>query len=379
MKKIVGIIVAILILAVGGYYIYQQKQNNTEDIIDKKEVIKIGAIIPLTGRFAEMSLPIKDAMDMAVNDINQNGGVNGKTIQIVYGDSKGNATTGVNEVLKMINSDDIKIITTFLTGVSEAVKPITEKNNILLLAQTVSPTILKDSKKVIRFHYNFIEEGKAISNFILSHNINKNIITYIQSNDPSGSYRMEKVIRPTLNNNNIKLNQIKYDFRSSDFKKIVISAMKDNPKFICIDGYGTNIAKILREINQYDLTNKILLGNIGFIELPANTPAEIYHNFIFTVPPFLVDNNEKIVSFKKKYRDFTNKESIGYSAYYAYEMMNLLGQSLNMTDNINEVKSFFIGKHNGVIGNYEILKNGDLVSDIEYGKFANRDIVRYSD
>lgn len=58
------------------------------------EPILIGALYPMTGALADSGQNMKDGIDLAVEEINAAGGISGRPIQIVYGDTQGaNATS----------------------------------------------------------------------------------------------------------------------------------------------------------------------------------------------------------------------------------------------------------------------------------------------
>lgn len=53
------------------------------------EPILIGALYPMTGALADSGQNMKDGIDLAVEEINAAGGISGRPIQIVYGDTQG--------------------------------------------------------------------------------------------------------------------------------------------------------------------------------------------------------------------------------------------------------------------------------------------------
>jgi len=75
------------------------------------DVIKLGAVYPLSGGVAESASYCVDGVKMAVNEINENGGlsIKGKMIpvELVLYDSKCNPTNGVAAVEKMLNRDKV--------------------------------------------------------------------------------------------------------------------------------------------------------------------------------------------------------------------------------------------------------------------------------
>ena len=67
----------------------------------KKDVIKIGAILPLTGPAAQYGKMLKNGMELAKEEINANSGVDGKQIEIIYEDDQSQAAAGVSAINKL--------------------------------------------------------------------------------------------------------------------------------------------------------------------------------------------------------------------------------------------------------------------------------------
>ncbi len=77
-------------------------------------VVKIGNIEPLSGPSAAVGIQGKKAREMAVEEINQAGGIKalgGAKLELIYADSKGDPTTGVTEAERLINSEKVNILT----------------------------------------------------------------------------------------------------------------------------------------------------------------------------------------------------------------------------------------------------------------------------
>ena len=66
------------------------------------EPILIGALYPMTGALADSGQNMKDGIDLAVEEINAAGGISGRPIQIVYGDTQGANATGMTEMERLI-------------------------------------------------------------------------------------------------------------------------------------------------------------------------------------------------------------------------------------------------------------------------------------
>jgi branched-chain amino acid transport system substrate-binding protein len=90
-----------------------------------KDTIKIGAFFDLSGPAAFIGTPTKLVADMVVDKINKTGGVNGKPIELIVGDTEGDPAKAVNIAKKFIYKDKVAaIIGPTRTGTGMAVKNI---------------------------------------------------------------------------------------------------------------------------------------------------------------------------------------------------------------------------------------------------------------
>jgi branched-chain amino acid transport system substrate-binding protein len=373
MSKGRSIAAAVLALIVIVVVVVLLKTSSKED-----GEIRIGAIFPLSGRYAAMGTPLKFATDIAVAEVNASGGIGGKPVRVLYEDSKGAPKDGATAAQKLITIDKVPIVTSFLTGVCEAIKPIAENSGTLFLAQTVAPRIHQGSRVSLRFHYSFTEEGRVIREFIAGQNVRR--IGVIHSNDPSTSYEVDSIIVPFLAEKGTTTVNESFSIGNKDFSAIVQKMLSSKVGLIYMAGYGNDMPAMLTELHKTKKTSRniILCGNIGFIELPSGTPAELYEGVVFTMPPFVNNMQDSALnSFRKKYRDASGEEQVGYAAYYAFDMIKILAEALKNSPSVGSaiLRSQLAGEFHGICGTYLITADGDVTPPVTLGRFVKGTIV----
>ena len=75
-----------------------------------KENIKIGFIGPLSGDVASMGQSAKAAVELAVEEINSNGGVSGRPLEVIYEDGKCEPKDSTSAANKLVNIDGVAVI-----------------------------------------------------------------------------------------------------------------------------------------------------------------------------------------------------------------------------------------------------------------------------
>ena len=126
MNKSIWISIAVVVLIVIAIFTIQG--NKQEDII------KIGAILPLSGDAATYGKALQKGMELAVIEINSESKVLDQSIVIVYEESGADAKTAVSAINKLINADKVPlIIGDMFSSTTLAIAPIAQKNKVVLL------------------------------------------------------------------------------------------------------------------------------------------------------------------------------------------------------------------------------------------------------
>ena len=117
MKKLfIGLLLALTLVACG------QQQT--------AESYKFGAVLPLTGTNAFYGDFAKAGIALAVEDLNAQGGINGRKVEIIYEDSAGDKSRATTAAQKLINIDGVSGIVTVTTPMGGAIAPVAEENKI---------------------------------------------------------------------------------------------------------------------------------------------------------------------------------------------------------------------------------------------------------
>ncbi len=114
----------------------------------EKEPIKIGALFALSGPAAFIGTPTKLVAEMAVSEINKNGGINGRPIQLIMADTEGDPTKAVMAVKKLIEVDKVvALIGPTRTGTGMAIKPIVERARVpIVMTVGGDPVIMEGGR-----------------------------------------------------------------------------------------------------------------------------------------------------------------------------------------------------------------------------------------
>jgi urea transport system substrate-binding protein len=130
---------AVVLLSVGLLTLAACNSNNTKSsdstnsTEDTSKIVKIGVLHSLTGTMAISEVSLKDAVQMAVDEINASGGVLGKQIEPVIVDPASDWDLFAEKSKELLVDDKVAAVFGCWTSVSrKSVLPVFEQNNGLL-------------------------------------------------------------------------------------------------------------------------------------------------------------------------------------------------------------------------------------------------------
>ena len=114
--------------------------------------IKVGVILPLSGRLAETGADLKRGIEFAVEEINSQGGVKacgGAKIKVIYGDSAGKPETGAAEAERLITQENvIALVGAYQSSVTKTASEVAERYSVPFVnPESTSPALTKRGYK----------------------------------------------------------------------------------------------------------------------------------------------------------------------------------------------------------------------------------------
>jgi branched-chain amino acid transport system substrate-binding protein len=118
---------------------------------EQQEYITIGALLPLTGEDSDEGLRALNGLQLAKEEINQNGGVLGKKLDIIVLNDRGDEEYIVQQYNTLIKKGVIAIIGSSYSGVTLALAKESEKEGLPVISPTASnPEVTLGRRNVFR-------------------------------------------------------------------------------------------------------------------------------------------------------------------------------------------------------------------------------------
>jgi branched-chain amino acid transport system substrate-binding protein len=110
---------------------------------DQKEPLRIGALLAVTGPASFLGAPEARTLEMLVQELNAQGGVDGRKIELVVKDTGGDPAKAVSFAKQLMEEDRVfAIVGPATSGETLAIKPIVEEGKTLLLSCAAAEVIV---------------------------------------------------------------------------------------------------------------------------------------------------------------------------------------------------------------------------------------------
>jgi branched-chain amino acid transport system substrate-binding protein len=135
--------------------------------LEAQTPIRIGEINSYTGIAAGFTLPYRQAVEMAVDEVNAGGGLLGRRVEVLFRDDKGNPAEAVKHAQELVSGEHVALLAgTYLSNVGLAVSDFAKQNKVPFLAAeplTEALTWSQGHRYVFRVRPNTYAQGRMLA------------------------------------------------------------------------------------------------------------------------------------------------------------------------------------------------------------------------
>jgi branched-chain amino acid transport system substrate-binding protein len=270
------------------------------------EDVKIGILFDVTGPVAGAVPPLLDAVKLAVDEVNADGGIfKGQKLQMIVADSKGTPQGSIDAATKLVKHDNVVAIVGGLTSVSllAAAHGVTIPNGVLLISPTATApliTTLEDRDFVFRTVPSDADQGWMLGKLVYDQGFRNVALTYVDNDYGSG---IADTFRNSFENlGGTVVNAQSHEPNKSSYLPELTSLAQGNPEALVLIAFaassGVTIIKESLEhgffkqfIGTDSLRDDLLIKQVGADRLKG----------IFFTSPVSVPGSSALAKFEKNY------------------------------------------------------------------------------
>lgn len=288
------------------------------------DTIKVGANFELTGNVANYGNATIEGLQLAIEEANEAGGINGKKIELVSVDDKSEAAESINAATKLISDDDVRVIVgPATTGLVLAETQTATDAKVPIIAPcATSPEATVENGKVKPYVFRscFIDpqQGEVMATFAAKDLKAKTAVIYVD-NSSDYSKSLAKVFREKFEAAGGKVvMEEAFLQKDQDFKATLTKLKTANADVMFVPAYYEEVGKIVKQAREMGI-NSAILGTDGWDDTKVVdiAGADALNNTFFSTHYSEKDAEVQgfIEAYKKKYNRAPNVfAALGYDA-----------------------------------------------------------------
>lgn len=369
MKTSTAIPIVLVIIAFVGILVWNTVTNSQAIPTisgNTQSTIKIGAILPLSGDAASGGIPLKQAAEIAIAEINEAGGIKNKQIEAYWQDGRCEKTSAQVGADQLLNSNKVNfLIAGACTDEFLVAAPLAQQKNIIsFTSSATSPEISKLGKYVFRTVPSDALTGKVAAQY--ARNKLKAKTAVIIAEKKEFPLALKNVFQTEFE---VKGGQVVkefiYETGDTNFSGVARQIKTLNPGVIYIIPQ-TEISGVLaiKEIKEQKISSPLLSGEILLLRDTVASQGKVLEGMT-GVEVFYDEKNSVALKFFKEYRKKFGTDPT-YPAYMngMYDIIYLIKDAYEHTNGTSDkVAAYLHGLKNwpGSVGELTFDQNGDPI------------------
>lgn len=310
MKKMLGVMVSFFVMA-----LVLSGCSSTSD------TIKLGLNFELSGEVASYGQAEVQGIELAIEQVNAAGGINGKQIELVKRDNKSDAAEATSIATYLATQEKVSVILGAATsGLTKAQVPVANQYEVPLISPSATADDVTNDGVIVEpfiYRVSFIDsfQGITMANFAVE-NLGKSkaVILGDQSSDYAKGLA-ETFTAQFTDNGGTVVAQEAYVSGDQDFNSVLTLIGQMDFDVLFVPGYYQEVGLIIKQARESGITTPILGGD-GFdspvlFELAGNDAlVEIYFSQAYSS----LDEDPMVTKFIS---DFSDKYGVEPNAFSA--------------------------------------------------------------
>jgi branched-chain amino acid transport system substrate-binding protein len=315
------------------------------------ETLKVGDLESLTGAGASVGVPQANAMKLAAQRVNAQGGIKAgdKTykVQLVTVDDKSDPTAGVTAVQKLINAEGVKyMVGSTSSAVTAAYIPIVKsRQDFVSVVVSAALSGITENPQIYRPRVTNEQYTDATVNYLAGQPAAKKI-AILTDKEHAGFVAETPRLKQVLQQKGIStVADESYTFGDTEFGGQLSKMLRANPDVLNIRGYPADVTRAIKQAREQGFNGPIITNSgTTATEVKDAQAASAMHDVIDIFSPLPSDqmklgiNTGPSKQFLDSYEQKFNGEPAGTSAS-AYDGLRILAAAIAKARGADDVQA----------------------------------------
>lgn len=329
----------------------------------KSTGLKVAFLGPLSGDAASFGTSQKNGIEVALQEVNAAGGINGTPVSVVYEDTQLDQNKAIAAFNKVVDSDGAKVVLGDSSSANTmAIGPLAKRKDVLLLSPIASSASLtKSGFPIFRVSPSDAFQARIASRYAINQGWKTAAIIY--TNDEWGTGLKEEFSSNFAALGGKVIDASGIEPKSQDFRPQLTRLKSQQVEFVYIPLHPDEAVVALKQARQLGLKTQFV-GADSFSEPTiAKAAGQAADGVIYTVPA--AGYGTAYSDFAKSYKTKFGEEP-NYNAAAGYDSLRIIVEAAKKAGSfdrsalakaLSEQSAF-----EGASGTIVFDKNGDVVS-----------------
>ena len=288
------------------------------------ETFKIGVIGPMTGDYAQYGTNVYNAAQIAINEVNENGGFNGYQVELLAaGDDMGDPEKAVNAYNDLLDKGMQMLCGTVTSGSCIAVGAEAAESTFLFTPSATAVDSITSGSNEFRMCFTDPAQGAKSAQYIGEHGLaTKVAVLYDSMADYNSGVHDSFVEAAEENGLEVVADEAYTTDSNTDYSVQLAKIKKSGAELLFLPNYYSDNALILQQASEAGLDIKFfgVDGMDGILNV-ENFDKSLAEGVMLLTPFSATSTDEKSQNFVKAYGDANNGETPNQFAADTYDVI----------------------------------------------------------
>jgi branched-chain amino acid transport system substrate-binding protein len=334
------------------------------------ETVKIAAVFAKTGKAALGNTPF-NGVRMAVNELNQRGGILGKSIELFELDNQSTALGSKLAAQKAVKANVIAVFGASWSSHSQAMAPICQTAEIpMLTPYSTNPQVTLVGNYIFRICYIDPFQGRVMANFSYQYLKAKTAGVLINADSKFSEGLAEHFIQNYKKLGGRILFEENYLDKTANFEILVKKINAFRPEVVFLPGYDKDSAYIIKQTRNSGLSTTFIGGD-GWSDDMYKLVGDVIEGNYYSSHWHPDSTGIKSQQFIKKFKDYSDDFDTGSAL--SYDCVMLFADAVSRAGSLDKskIRDAIAATENyqGVTGKISFNRNGDPIKSAVILKF----------
>lgn len=348
----------------------------------EREPIKLGFISVLSGVHAETGFRARNAVQYAVEQINESGGINGRPLELLVKDDQMNGERAVEVARELIEEEVVAIVAHTISSNTLKIAPLLEESGIIMIGDAGTALLTGLDDNYLRVCYGSDKTGELFAGLVMDKLNRKSAAVVYDLVNPNYTEVLYKDFKKAMESRGGSLSGVvTFDSESGFVADKVAEEIIETGADVCfiIASGNVHLGIIAQHLRKRGSKIQLITTTISPDLITAGGPA-----MEDTLSILGFDNSsttERYINFKESYYERFTVEA-GITDQQLYEAARIIIDALKQQKEGERLKDIIIRKsvYPGLDGNIIIDKFGDAsrtmyILEIKNGKINTLDRI----